>query len=541
MNAHLKAYPSMIGLLFGTVFFFFSLTPSLVPRPFVLQGALSGLSFAIGYGFGTACLAAWRYLQLPQPGNKTGRRIAYLIAVVCLIFLLGGLWQGAYWQNSIRELMGMEELTGIQPLYIVPIAVLVFVVLLMLGRLFRVLFYLLAHWLEGHVPPRISRFLAISATVLVFWLVFNGMLLNFLLRTADRSFQQLDALIDPDVPVPIHAQQTGSRESLIDWRDLGRQGRSFVASGPTGEDLSDFFGFAVHRPIRVYVGLNSADDVQQRAHLALEELLRVGGFERSMLLLVTPTGTGWVDPAAQDTIEYLQHGDIATVAVQYSYLNSPLALLTKASYGVEMARALFKEIYGYWRSLPEDSRPRLYLHGMSLGSLNSDISFDFYDIIGQPFAGALWSGPPFAHRTWKNVTALRDAGSPSWLPTFRKGAVIRFMNQNGFPDGNTAEWGAFRILFLQYASDSITFFDPHYAWHRPDWMDEPRGPDVSPRLRWFPVVTMLQLAVDMMVGTAPLGFGHEIAPGDYLNAWYALTEPEGWSDAELDRLHSMFD
>jgi uncharacterized membrane protein len=74
----------------------------------------------------------------------------------------------------------------------------------------------------------------------------------------------------------------------------------------------------------VYVGLNSADSAEDRARLALEELMRAGGFERSVLLLATPTGTGWVDPAAQDTVEYLHRGDIASVAVQYSYLNSPL-------------------------------------------------------------------------------------------------------------------------------------------------------------------------------------------------------------------------
>ena len=72
-------------------------------------------------------------------------------------------------------------------------------------------------------------------------------------------------------------------------------------------------------------------------------------------------------------------------------------------------------------------------------------------------------------------------------------------------------------------------------------MQQPRGPDVSPDLRWFPVVTMLQLAADMMVGTAPKGFGHEYAPVDYLDAWFALTEPEGWSEAEFERLRALFE
>jgi uncharacterized membrane protein len=287
--------------------------------------------------------------------------------------------------------------------------------------------------------------------------------------------------------------------------------------------------------------LNSADTAEERASLALMELIRTGAFERSILLLVTPTGTGWVDPASQNPVEYLHRGDIATVAVQYSYLNSPLALLTDAEQGAKMANILFDKIYGYWRTLPKDSRPRFFLHGLSLGSLNSDLSFQLFDIVDDPFDGALWSGPPFLHRTWRDATQQRDPGSPAWLPTVRNGSVIRFMNQQGSVTKSDQPWGSFRISFLQNPSDPITFFDPNSAWRKPDWMIEPRGADLSDDLRWFPVVTMLQLAVDMVVGSAPPGFGHNYAPKDYIHAWIKLTEPKGWSDADVERLVALFD
>ena len=44
-------------------------------------------------------------------------------------------------------------------------------------------------------------------------------------------------------------------------------------------------------PLRVYVGLNSAETADQRAALALAELIRVGAFGRSVLVIATPTGT----------------------------------------------------------------------------------------------------------------------------------------------------------------------------------------------------------------------------------------------------------
>ena len=56
---------SYVGLFIGAIFFAFSLTPSLLPRPFLVQGLLSGVSFAVGYGLGVALVALWNYLQLP--------------------------------------------------------------------------------------------------------------------------------------------------------------------------------------------------------------------------------------------------------------------------------------------------------------------------------------------------------------------------------------------------------------------------------------------------------------------------------------------
>jgi len=532
---------SIVGVLLGTVFLSVSLAPSLLPRPPAVQGLLAGMSFAIGYGLGIGGLWLWNFLQLPLAGPRLASVLRIVSAVLCSLIAISFLWRASMWQDSLRALMGMEQSAGLQPIWVGPIAVLVFVLLLTMARLFRRTFHFLSVQLARFVPPRISHGVGIVISVFLFWSAMDGVLFQFLLRTADQSFQQLDALIEDDQPRPSRPEQSGSEESLLDWQQLGRQGRRFISGGPDAEDLSAFFGVPMPDPVRVYVGLNSADTPEQRARLALEELKRAGGFERSVLLLVTPTGTGWVDQSSQNPVEYLLRGDVATVAVQYSYLNSPLALLTQAAYGAENARAVFVEIYTYWRTLPAAARPRLYLYGLSLGSLNSDLSFDLFDIIDEPFSGALWSGPPFRNESWQNMTRDREAGSPAWLPRFRGGSVVRFMNQHSGPLEGYGAWNDFRIVFLQYASDPITFFDPSIAWSEPAWMKHPRGPDVSPDLRWFPVVTMLQLAADMMVGTAPPGFGHEYAPADYIEAWLALIEPEGWTPAELERLRNLFD
>lgn len=528
------------GLLLGTLFLAFSLTPSLLPRPFLVQGVLSGVSFAAGYALGVAAHWLWVYLELPQGRARLGRVLRVAAAAGCVVVAIAFLWQASAWQNSVRTLMGMETVSGVRPFSIAAIAVIVFAALLALARLFRWTFLFLSVRLQPFIPRRVAHVLGIVAAAAVFWSLIDGVVFTLALRAADNSYQQVDVLIQDELEPPDEAVKSGSPASLISWEALGGRGRRFVSTGPTAEELTAFSGAEAREPIRVYVGLNAAETPRERARLALRELRRVDAFERAVLVLATPTGRGWLDPAAQDTVEYLHRGDIATVAAQYSYLPSPLSLMVEGDYGVETARALFEEVYGHWSALPEDDRPELYLHGLSLGALNSDRSFDVYDIIDDPFQGALWSGPPFRSGTWRSVTRDRDPSSPAWKPRFRDGSVVRFMNQNGGLEAPDSEWGSFRIAFLQYASDPVTFFDPQSFYSEPAWMDEPRGPDVSPKLRWFPVVTMLQLAADMAVGTAPTGYGHEYAARHYIEAWLALTEPEGWSEDDLDRLRARF-
>jgi uncharacterized membrane protein len=68
-------------------------------------------------------------------------------------------------------------------------------------------------------------------------------------------------------------------------------------------------------------------------------------------------------------------------------------------------------------------------------------------------------------------------------------------------------------------------------------MKSPRGPDVSADLQWYPIVTMLQLALDMAVATnTPMGYGHVYAPEHYVEAWVAVTDVRHWSPEALARL-----
>jgi uncharacterized membrane protein len=95
--------------------------------------------------------------------------------------------------------------------------------------------------------------------------------------------------------------------------------------------------------------------------------------------------------------------------------------------------------------------------------------------------------------------------------------------------------GALPVIYLQYASDAVTFFDPAALWRKPAWMQQPVGPDVSPDFRWVPVVTFLQLGIDIMMATqTPLGYGHVYRFDHYLDGWVSLTDAPGWTPEGIE-------
>jgi uncharacterized membrane protein len=68
-------------------------------------------------------------------------------------------------------------------------------------------------------------------------------------------------------------------------------------------------------------------------------------------------------------------------------------------------------------------------------------------------------------------------------------------------------------------------------------MNGARGPDISLHLRWYPIVTFLQLLVDLMTSTVPpMGYGHNYSPERYIDA----TQPKNWTSGPIIELKNKF-
>jgi uncharacterized membrane protein len=360
---------------------------------------------------------------------------------------------------------------------------------------------------------------------------------NRVLGNLDATFMAVNDEFSTDVPAPSNRFVSGGPRSAVSWNDLGRQGRVFIANVPTRDQVASFSGQRAMAPVRAYVGVGTDGevDLRQEAARAVAELERLGGFDRAVLNVVTGTGTGWVNENSAQSLEYMWNGDTATVSIQYSYLPSLLSFLVDGNRAEVAGRLLFADVYAHWSGLPPEHRPKLVVSGESLGSYGAEAAFSGAQDLASRTDGALFVGPTNNNPLWSRFTAGRDGGTPEVLPTYEGGAIVRFADNPS--DLTTAgAWTGTRVGYLQHANDPVTWWDWSLALRKPDWLSEPRGRDVSPSIRWIPLITMLQLGADQMVAnSAPSGQGHQFGTAPAY-AWATILPPPGWTPADTTSL-----
>jgi uncharacterized membrane protein len=534
---------SGVGLTVAAWFFALSLLPSLLPRGAMVQGVASGVTVMIGYGIGAGTQAIWRYLGIPSVRGRARR-------VLVAIFVGLGLWAAVFtgwrqvgWQNEIRTLYGMEPASPSQWPVVIGLTVLLAVLILVVARSLRLLFRTVFGWLGRRLPRRVAVVVGSAVLLALIWSLLTGVLVNGFFAVANNIFAPRDTLIAEDMNRPQVPERSGSPQSLSSWDLLGRQGRYFVGGGPSVTELNAVSGGGAKQPIRVYAGLRSADTVQGRADLVLAELKRTGAFDRKVLVVATTTGTGFLDQNGTDPLEFLWNGDTAIAGVQYSFLPSWISLLADQDAVRETSRVVFDTIHQYWSTLPEGNRPKLYLYGLSLGSFGVESILSSINVINEPIDGALMSGPPFVNDLHARITAQREPDSPAYLPVYEGGRTVRFTaEQNGLERGGSS-WGPTRLVYLQHASDPIVFFSPSMAFTSPEWLaDGERGPDVSERMGWFPLVTMWQVLLDLPgAGSIPMGYGHLYSATANLESWVAVTSPPDWTPEQTAALSTVLE
>ncbi len=339
---------------------------------------------------------------------------------------------------------------------------------------------------------------------------------------------------------------SGGPESHAPFEELGQQGRRYVTDVVTRADIEATLGEpAKADPIRVYVGFNTEPlYTSGRAEIALDELERTGAFDRSYLLLISPTGTGWIDQTMIESAELLTRGDIATCAIQYGRYPSFLSL-QKIALGRAQFRQLLWGVKQRLAGVPEADRPKVLVFGESLGAWSSSdvvmkqgtAGFDQYGI-----HRALWVGLPGLAK-WSK-TGMRKGMNANVEP----GSVAAFDNFGQLAALPADDRAKLRAVVLDHDNDPITVIDSALILRRPDWLDgAARGRNVPEKMDWIPVITFVHILADAMnaMKTVPgefKSFGHDYRAdmAAFVHAAYGLEDTTAEQiSAVVERLRTM--
>ncbi len=327
---------------------------------------------------------------------------------------------------------------------------------------------------------------------------------------------------------PATSMVSGAPDSKVQFSDLGLQGRRFVSEASPADRINDVLSEdGAKDAIRVYVGVESGDSIESRVSLAIEELRRTGAFDRSLLIVGSPAGTGYFNYIPVEAAEYLSRGDIASVAIQYGSLPSMLST-SKIPLAVEQHGALLHAINAELDQRDPADRPRVVLYGESLGAQASQGAFTGGGTVVLDDLGvnrALWAGTPYASRWHREIFA----GGPG----IDASIFARFASIDDYRDTPDEARSEIRLFFLNHHEDPVTRFGLDLAYRRPSWLGsvDQRPPTVSPSQKWVPAVTFWQTAIDTKNAATvipgefkALGHDYRADLAQFVSAAYGLTD-----------------
>ena len=406
----------------------------------------------------------------------------------------------------------MDDISAVSGVPMLVIAVVVAAILIVFGRMIGRGVAAIFNLVNRYVSRATSSVITAIVVALVGWVLFSDVVSDGFRSWANRTFGAVDEGTAEGVEHPDSPTVSGSPDSLAAWDTLGFEGRSFVAAATDRDTIRRFQesignGDAdVVDPIRVYAGIDSADDLDERADLVVDELERTDAFDREVLVVATTTGTGWIDPNSATALELMHGGDTAIASIQYSFLPSWIAFLVDEPVAAEAGAALFDAVYRRWAELPEDARPKLIVYGLSLGSFGAEAGFagtladSSIANLQARTDGVLLAGPTHDNPVRQQIAERARARQPRLAAGVRGRRGHALVQRRRRARRARPGWEAPRLVYVGHASDPVRAWSWSGLWRPPDWMDQPRGPDVPKGGPWVPFVTFTQSVFDLMAG-----------------------------------------
>ncbi len=349
------------------------------------------------------------------------------------------------------------------------------------------------------------------------------------------------------------AMTSGGEGSPVSWALQSGQGKRFLTEMPHAEDINRVMGTtAAKEPSRAYVSLTHADTaldeqaaMHRRVDLLFQDLEHQGVFgryrtledgtvevleqPRKHLMVAATTSSGFVNPVAASSFEFMNGGDTAILAIQsgttkaagemhhmaratathkeiLSRLNARLAQLPE---GVEKpTRYVYGESFGAWTSqntLLGTGDGNMSALARKLGRWNGEVSWvdgrSLTPEVGRKrfrelgIDRAMYVGTPKFSMLRPGLEGV-DELTGGDRPLVR--TVRNLVEAKALSAADTANT---RVTFLQHDADPVGLFHPKILWERPEFLGARalRGENVSPHQRWMPMVTGIQTALDQQM------------------------------------------
>ncbi len=343
-----------------------------------------------------------------------------------------------------------------------------------------------------------------------------------------------DDIVEPAYPdAPTNPHVTAGPNSVVAFDAIGKEGRRFVLMALTPEQITEVMGEPAKPPVRAVAGFGSASTPEERAKIALAELERLGGFDRSLIVVAAPTGVGYVNYSFAEAVEYLTRGDCAIVVPQYALVPSALAL-KETLQGEAQQELILAGIRDRIAQMPEGSRPRLVQFGESLGA---EVALDVaasgthrFEELG--VEAGLYLGTPFRTALWVRWFSERALADPKGLI----GLVSQASEIADLPESA-------RHVMVVHHDDPINKFDYAALVRAPWWMGPPetRPPGVPRETAFRPVITFIITLIDLKNGMnskpgqfVRLGHDYRIELREAVQRVYALPA----TDEQAERIEA---
>ncbi len=262
-RAETGARPLERGLVLAAVAAFLSRMPSLVPRSRQDQTLITTGGGLLGAAAGLAAEGAIAVVRRPAGGR--GRALAILTTLAA-----GGL----AWSRRRRTVVQSAVATASE----------VTLTSITGGEVALAVYELLPRQQRSTLVRRAGATAIAAASAI---------------SALRRALAEPRDLMKASIRYDYLGSVSGGLGSRLPVDSLDREGRKFLANAVPAPRIAEVMEEEAIDPIRVYAGLDCATEPAERARLAVEELERLGAFERPRIVFYCPTGFTKPAPVGQ--------------------------------------------------------------------------------------------------------------------------------------------------------------------------------------------------------------------------------------------------